>query len=282
MPLLTNTYTANVSVRLPAIRRENVSCACARDVEPAADDEHVQHHQHEAADEAPLLADHREDEIGRALRQEFELRLAAVHVALAEHAARADRDLRLDRVIAGAERVVLRVQEREHALPLVVVQEMPGDGHGRDEQRAEAEDVAQLQAGEQDHEPAARRRPAAPCRGPAARRSAASAPARSATTMTSVVKSGGSGRSCRYHAQHERHRDLHELGRLEAHEAEVEPALRAHRDVADDAPPRPAAARRSPYRNGAPMRMTRGGICATAVMHAEPERRRAPPGRGRC
>ena len=29
MPLFTNTYTQNVSVRLPAISRENVSCACA-------------------------------------------------------------------------------------------------------------------------------------------------------------------------------------------------------------------------------------------------------------
>jgi hypothetical protein len=32
----------------------------------------------------------------------------------------------------------------------------------------------------------------------------------------------------------ERHRDLHDLGRLEPDETEVEPALRPHRDVADD------------------------------------------------
>ena len=50
----------------------------------------------------------------------------------------------------------------------------------------------------------------------------------------SVVKSGGNGRSCRYQAHAQRHRDLHDLRRLEAHEAEIEPALRAHRDVADD------------------------------------------------
>ena len=77
------------------------------------------------AEQAELLADDREDEVGRALRQEFELRLAAVHVALAEHAARADGDLRLDDVVAGAERVVFGIQEGQYALALIIVNEMP-------------------------------------------------------------------------------------------------------------------------------------------------------------
>ena len=51
-----------------------------------------------------------------------------LQIALAEHAAGADRDLRLDDVIARAERIVLRIEERQHALPLIVVQqELPGD-----------------------------------------------------------------------------------------------------------------------------------------------------------
>ena len=91
------------------------------------------------AEQAELLADHGEDEVGRALGQELELRLAAVHPALAEHAARADRDLRLDDVIAGAERVALRVEQRQHALALVVVHEVPGDRHRRAEHRDAAE-----------------------------------------------------------------------------------------------------------------------------------------------
>ena len=58
--------------------------------------------------QSEFLADHGEDEIGRALGQELQLRLAAVHPALAEHAARAERDLALDDVIARAQRIGLR------------------------------------------------------------------------------------------------------------------------------------------------------------------------------
>ena len=77
---------------MPASKRANVSCVCVARYTRAADDEHVQHQQHQQAEEAELLADDREDEVRGALGQELELRLAAVHPALAEHAARADRD----------------------------------------------------------------------------------------------------------------------------------------------------------------------------------------------
>src|SRR6202162_5764482 len=86
------------------------------EIDGAADDEHVQHEQQQQAEEAELLADDGEDEVGGALGEEFELCLAAVHPALAEHAAGADRDLRLDDVVAGAEWIGLRVEKHEHAL----------------------------------------------------------------------------------------------------------------------------------------------------------------------
>ena len=59
-----------------------------------APDQHaqVEHEQHAAADEAPLLGQHREREVGVLGRQEAELRLRAFEVALADEAARADRD----------------------------------------------------------------------------------------------------------------------------------------------------------------------------------------------
>src|SRR5882762_10046268 len=63
------------------------------EIDGAADDERVQQEQQQQAEEAELLADDGEDEVGGALGEEFELRLAAVHPPLAEHAARADRDL---------------------------------------------------------------------------------------------------------------------------------------------------------------------------------------------
>ena len=142
-----------------------------------------------------------EDEIGGALGQELQLRLAAVEIALAEHAAGADRDLRLDDVIAAAERIALRVEERQHALPLIVVQqELPRAVRDRHEQADDGRGCSAA-AGRRAGSPCRRRlRPAAPCRGPAARRSAASARRCRAPTTASELKLGGSGRSCRNHA----------------------------------------------------------------------------------
>src|SRR5918994_4107367 len=75
-----------------------------REIQSAADDEHVQQEEQHEAEQAELLANHRENEIRRALWQEIELRLAAVHPAFAEHPARADGDLRLNDVISSASR----------------------------------------------------------------------------------------------------------------------------------------------------------------------------------
>ena len=61
-------------------------------------------------------------EVRRPLRQELQLRLTAVHIALAEHAAGAERNLALDDVIAGAQAVGFGVQERQHALALIIMQ----------------------------------------------------------------------------------------------------------------------------------------------------------------
>ena len=80
-----------------------------------------------AADQAEFLADHGEDEVGLLLRQEVQVALRALQEALAPHPARAERDLRLDDVVAGAERVALRVEEGVDARALVVVQVAVGD-----------------------------------------------------------------------------------------------------------------------------------------------------------
>ena len=89
----------------------------------------------ERADEADLLGQHGEDEVGLLLRQEAQLALRALQEALAPDAARAERDLRLDDVVAGAERIALGVEEGEHPLLLVVVQLLPEQRQG---QRASA------------------------------------------------------------------------------------------------------------------------------------------------
>src|SRR5277367_6030996 len=117
--------------------RQARKCVLAlhREVQGASDDDAVQNQEHETGQQSELLADNGEDEVGRAFRQEFELCLTTHHVALAEQAARTDRDLRLDDVVARAERIVLGFQEGQDALALIVVDEMPGRHRGPAQQR---------------------------------------------------------------------------------------------------------------------------------------------------
>ena len=55
-----------------------------RDHHRAPDQQHVEDDQHDAADQPEFLAEHGEDEVGVALRQEVEVRLRAVEPALAD------------------------------------------------------------------------------------------------------------------------------------------------------------------------------------------------------
>ena len=128
--------------------------ALHREVQGPADHHRVEGQDEELAEQAEFLADDGEDEIGRAFRQELELCLAAVHVALAEDSARANRDLRLDDVIAGAQRVGLRVQEGQDALALIVVDHVPGAPCGAAEERDGYQDDPKVHAGEQHHDEA--------------------------------------------------------------------------------------------------------------------------------
>ena len=57
--------------------------------------------------------------------------LGSLQEALAEHAARTQRDLRLQNVIAGTQRIALGAEEYEDAFTLVIVQVVPSEGDGR-------------------------------------------------------------------------------------------------------------------------------------------------------
>ena len=74
----------------------------ARRDHDAPEDDHVEAEDQRRADEAHLLADVGEDEIGVALGQESELRLRAGEKTLTPNAAGADRDFRLDHVVGRA------------------------------------------------------------------------------------------------------------------------------------------------------------------------------------
>src|SRR5882724_7288277 len=106
-----------------------------REVQGAADDDAVQDQEHQTRQQTEFLANDRKYEIGGTFRQEFQLSLTAHHIALAEHPAGADGDLRLDDVVSRAERIVFGIQKRQDALALIVVDEMPGRDGGGAEQR---------------------------------------------------------------------------------------------------------------------------------------------------
>src|SRR3990172_7053396 len=63
--------------------------------------EKIEGKEKDSAQETHLLGEHGEDEVGVLLRQEIQLSLRALHEALAGNAAGADRDFRLEDMIAG-------------------------------------------------------------------------------------------------------------------------------------------------------------------------------------
>ena len=114
----------------------------------------VERKQQQCTEQPEFLADHGEYEIGGAFRQELQLSLRTLQVALSGDAARTDRDGGLDDVVARAERIVLRIEEGEHALLLVVVQQVPAAPGCCDAGAAEQRDDPSLQPGEQHDESA--------------------------------------------------------------------------------------------------------------------------------
>src|SRR3546814_130478 len=82
------------------------------DGEAIAQQQEVKAQQGEAADQPEFLGQHGKDEVGLFLGQEVELALGALHEALAGERPGTEADHRLQRVVAGAQRIVLRVQER--------------------------------------------------------------------------------------------------------------------------------------------------------------------------
>ena len=75
--------------------------------------------------------------------------------ALAEQAARADGDLGLGDVVAGAQRIAVGIEEGEHALALVFVHERPGDRQAADGGDAARQEHPEPHAGHEQERAAA-------------------------------------------------------------------------------------------------------------------------------
>ena len=199
----------------------------------AQHDEEIEADEQQRAEQSELLADDGEHEVGGALGQELELSLCTAQKAFAGDAARADGDGRLDDVVARAERIGLRIEEGEHALALVVVQQVPAAPSGRGGRDAQQSDDPDPQPREQHHQRTAhqdqqaraevwlddgQRRRQQDHRGERQQ----GAPVGRQRPLVQIPRAGHG------------HRELHDLRGLEAHEAEVQPALRALADVADE------------------------------------------------
>src|SRR5882757_1222415 len=212
--------------------REGV-LALVGEVQRAADHDTVQRENQQLAEQTEFFPDNREDEVSGAFRQEFQLRLAAVHVALAEDPARTDRDLGLNDVVAGTQRVVFGIQEREYALALVVVNEMPAGPSRAADERYGYQDDLHLQSCEQHHDQAG----GGDQEGSTEIRLNHDHRRRNTDhdAHDQQILEGGRQRPLVHVPRaHHRYRELHDLGRLEAHETHIHPALRAFADMAGD------------------------------------------------
>ena len=100
------------------------------------DQEQIQREHDADADEAPLLAEDGEDEVGVAGGEVLEVDLRPVQESFAGDAAGAGGDLGLHHLIAGAERIARRIEEDHDPLFLKRLQEMPADRQRHDRSRA--------------------------------------------------------------------------------------------------------------------------------------------------
>ena len=202
------------------------------DDEAAPDHEHIQTQQDQVAEQAEFFRVHRENEVGGALRQEVEMGLCAVQVALAEDAAGTHCDGRLDGMVTLAQRVLRGVEQHQDAMALVVVQHRPQHrrtGERRDKQSAHH---APAQPGQEQHVEAA---------GGNQQRGAQIGLARDQRDRHQQQQCGNEIIFQRERGlvlfevpgHHQRHADFHQLGRLDGGDAEIQPAPRAVADLAE-------------------------------------------------
>ena len=118
----------------------------ARNLDAAPEHDEVEEQQERRPDEAEFFADDGENEVGMVLRQEVQLALRSVEEPFAEEHARPDGDFRLDDVIAGAQRIDIRIHKDHDAHFLVVLEKMPEHRHGRKSGRQDSSEQPQPDA----------------------------------------------------------------------------------------------------------------------------------------
>src|SRR6202521_5584591 len=107
--------------------------------------------QHQASQQAELLGEDGEDEVGRTFGHKAELALQTVQPSLAEQAARANGDSRLEQVVTGAERVLVRVEKDLQAPALVAVKQVGQQRYGYARREDEGEELPRACPREEQH-----------------------------------------------------------------------------------------------------------------------------------
>src|ERR1019366_2163464 len=177
----------------------------------------------------------RENKIGALLRQKIQPRLRTFQKSLAEWASGADRDFRLDDVVAGAERVGLRIYEADHALALVRLEIVPAQrsrqhrGYRQHQHRAQIQAAHENQRNGDQHEYQSRAEVGLlehECRGDAEQDERddqmAQAPSPFRRLLTQITH------------HHEHDGELGQLGGFEMEGAQIDPSARSAGGVAGD------------------------------------------------
>ena len=184
----------------------------------------------EGADETELFGDCGEDEVGVFLGQEFKLALAAEAIALAQQTARAEGDLGLHDVIARARRIAFRIEEGQHAVALIAVHaEHDIEGHGDRRRYRHAGDDLPAQSRHEHHGRAGQADQHGGAQVGLVRYQDEGKADHTGRDQQLPVEAGLLGRRAVVPAGQTQHEaDLHQFGRLDARDADIEPARRAH------------------------------------------------------
>ena len=168
-----------------------------------------------------------------ALGQKLQLGLGALQPTLAKDAAGADGNLGLDDVIAAAERVFLRVDQHHDPLALIVMhQEEPEHRHKGSNQQHRQSDQPPAEPRQEDNEEAG----GSHQNGGAKVRLGGNQQGRQQhhdEGYHHVAEFGGQRVTAEPGGDHDGHGELHHLGGLELHKAQVEPALGPLADMAE-------------------------------------------------
>ena len=159
--------------------------------------------------------------------------LAALQEPLAEQPAGAERDLGLGDVIAGPERVALRIQKGQDPLLLVGAHKLPADRHGSERDADQGQELPDPDPREEERRTGAHQdHQRGPEVGLAHHQHDRHGDHQERRHQVQRIPDLVPGQAMKVPGKRQHQRNLHQLGGLQLERAEVDPPLRAHSDLA--------------------------------------------------